>query len=167
MIDFCTLYILIPFLTGKTIQAIALMLQNRPDMSDFAQLREWAASDARHAAPAIADSSTSNSTSSSEGPEPMVRCGTLIVLPTVAIRQWQTEIARFTKEGSLTVKVYHGSDRNTSALDLTKTDIVLTSYKVSLLYYCLCFCCEYRGESIRYSVYNTFRFNSISQYLPI
>eukprot|EP01032_Pedospumella_encystans_P014510 gene14510-16657_t len=115
---------------GKTIQAIALMLQNRPDMSDFAQLREWAASDARHAAPAIVDSSKSSSSSSSEGPEPMVRCGTLIVLPTVAIRQWQTEIARFTKEGSLTVKVYHGSDRNTSALDLTKTDIVLTSYKI-------------------------------------
>eukprot|EP01032_Pedospumella_encystans_P019528 gene19528-22199_t len=115
---------------GKTIQAIALMLQNRPDMSDFAQLREWAASDARHAAPAILDSSTSSTSSSSEGPEPMVRCGTLIVLPTVAIRQWQTEIARFTKEGSLTVKVYHGSDRNTSALDLTKTDIVLTSYKI-------------------------------------
>lgn len=101
------------------------MLQNRPDLSDFAQLREWAASDARHAAPPTA-SSSSSSTPAVE----MVRCGTLIVLPTVAIRQWQTEIARFTKEGSLTVKVYHGSDRNTTAIDLTKTDVVLTSYKV-------------------------------------
>lgn len=128
-----TTYCTNTFFTGKTIQAIALMLQNRPDMSDFSQLREWAASDARHAAPnsAIASVSTSSSSSSAEASsEELVRCGTLIVLPTVAIRQWQTEIARFTKEGSLTVKVYHGSDRNTSALDLTKTDIVLTSYKV-------------------------------------
>lgn len=115
------------FQIGKTIQAISLMLQNRPDLSDFAQLREWAASDARHAAPP----STSSSSSSNAPVVDMVRCGTLIVLPTVAIRQWQTEIARFTKEGSLTVKVYHGSDRNTSAIDLTKTDVVLTSYKVT------------------------------------
>lgn len=56
--------------------------------------------------------------------------GTLIVLPTVAIRQWQTEIARFTEAGSLTVQVYHGSDRNTDVQDLLKTDVVITSYKV-------------------------------------
>jgi hypothetical protein len=48
----------------------------------------------------------------------------------VAIRQWQTEIARFTRGGALTVKVYHGSDRNTTAQDLTTADVVLTSYKV-------------------------------------
>jgi len=124
------------------------MLQNRPDMSDFAQLREWAASDARHVtAPPVA--SSTSSASSSAPPAEMVRCGTLIVLPTVAIRQWQTEIARFTKEGSLTVKVYHGSDRNTTALDLTKTDVVLTSYKVVWTLFTLCcgfthltFCCS-------------------------
>ena len=124
-----TLRLLHHTFSGKTIQAISLMLQNRPDMSDFAQLREWAASDARHAAPPSASASSSSSSNAPAAAE-MVRCGTLIVLPTVAIRQWQTEIARFTKEGSLTVKVYHGSDRNTTALDLTKTDVVLTSYKV-------------------------------------
>lgn len=58
--------------------------------------------------------------------------GTLIVLPTVAIRQWQTEIARFTDPGALTVQVYHGSDRNTDVQDLRKTDIVITSYKVTV-----------------------------------
>jgi DNA repair protein RAD16 len=102
---------------GKTIQAISLMLANRPNFSDFGQMREWAASDERHCA------------------EPgLTKASTLIVLPTVAIRQWQTEIARFTRNGSLTVKVYHGSDRNTTVEDLTSVDVVLTSYKVS-------FCC--------------------------
>ena len=52
------------------------------------------------------------------------------MLPTVAIRQWQTEIARFTEGGSLSVQVYHGSDRNTRVEDLLATDVVITSYKV-------------------------------------
>lgn len=91
------------------------MLHNRPNTTEFQQMREWAASDERHGIK-----------------EELPRAGTLIVLPTVAIRQWQTEIARFTKAGALTVKVYHGSDRNTSALELTGVDIVLTSYKVTI-----------------------------------
>lgn len=103
---------------GKTIQAISLMLENRPNQSDFGQMREWAASDQRHG--------------QAEG---LIKASTLIVLPTVAIRQWQTEIARFTRHGALTVKVYHGSDRNTTAQDLTTADVVLTSYKVNLIIY--------------------------------
>ena len=98
---------------GKTIQAISLMLAHRPNFSDFVQMREWAASDERHGQA-----------------EELLKARTLIVLPTVAIRQWQTEIARFTRNGALSVKVYHGSDRNTAAQDLAGIDIVLTSYKV-------------------------------------
>lgn len=63
-------------------------------------------------------------------PPNYLRAGTLLVLPTVAIRQWQTEIARFTQEGSMTVQVYHGSDRESSLTALTQTDIVITSYKI-------------------------------------
>jgi DNA repair protein RAD16 len=62
---------------------------------------------------------------------PIFRAGTLVVLPTVAIRQWQSEIARFTREGALSVRLYHGSDRNSSLEDLSSVDIVITSYKVS------------------------------------
>lgn len=118
---------------GKTIQAIALMLHNRPDFSDFAQMREWAASDERH------------SHGGSDGSAELTKACTLIVLPTVAIRQWQTEIARFTRSGALTVKVYHGSDRNTTVQDLTTADVVLTSYKVCVdctinLYLLRCVC---------------------------
>ena len=75
-------------------------------------------------------SSSSCSSGNNKVTTSLLKAGTLIVLPTVAIRQWQTEIARFTREGALTVKVYHGSDRNTMVADLQNTDVVLTSYKV-------------------------------------
>eukprot|EP00605_Chrysophyceae_sp_TOSAG23-4_P001643 GSChrysophyteH1.ASY1.ANO1.1804.1 assembled CDS len=58
------------------------------------------------------------------------RGGTLIVLPTVAIRQWQSEISRFTAEGAMSVQVYHGSDRSSTISSLTATDVVITSYKI-------------------------------------
>jgi DNA repair protein RAD16 len=90
--------------SGKTIQAIALILANRDNAHRLSS----------------ADSSINGSTPG----------GTLIVLPTVAITQWLTEIARFTKGGSLSVKVYHGSDRESSIEDLSQADIVLTSYKI-------------------------------------
>ena len=63
-------------------------------------------------------------------PSQLQRGGTLLVLPTVAIRQWQAEIARFTLEGSMTVQVYHGADRQTSLQKLASTDVVITSYKI-------------------------------------
>jgi SNF2 family DNA or RNA helicase len=40
------------------------------------------------------------------------------------------EIARFTEEGALSVKVYHGSNRSCSLQDITDADVVLTSYQV-------------------------------------
>lgn len=99
---------------GKTIQAVSIILQNRPNLHDAQQMRGWKESDCAHG---VSDKGIKH-------------CGTLIVLPTVAIRQWQMEIARFTKEGSLKVKVYHGNDRNTSIDDLISHDVIITSYKV-------------------------------------
>ena len=34
-----------------------------------------------------------------------IRASTLIILPTIALRQWQMEVSRFTREGVLSVKV--------------------------------------------------------------
>jgi DNA repair protein RAD16 len=113
---------------GKTIQAISLILDNRPqslpavpmcqpvgDKTAAAKQNElWMAAEKNH----------------DVTPAMMPRAGTLIVLPTVAIRQWQAEIARFTREGSLTVKVYHGDNRSASIRELAAADVVLTSYKV-------------------------------------
>lgn len=93
------------------------MLGNRPDPTNGEQLREWDEADRAHGADELGV---------------VGRAGTLIVLPTVALRQWQSEIARFTREGALSVRVYHGSDRGLRAADLRDTDIVLTSYKASV-----------------------------------
>ena len=99
---------------GKTIQAIALILDNRPDAKDKAQQAEWDASDVRHGA-------DSNKLS---------RTSTLVVVPTIALRQWQMEISRFTAEGALTVKIYHGTTRSSSVKDLQAADVVLTTYAI-------------------------------------
>lgn len=90
------------------------MLTNRPSLRDPTTLMQWDECDSSHEFQGtVAD-----------------RGGTLIILPTVAIRQWQTEISRFTREGSMTVTVYHGSNRNTCHEDLLGYDVVITSYKV-------------------------------------
>ena len=113
---------------GKTIQAIALILHNRPNKHDKKQNELWKKSDQAHHPKnhMIKDSSSSTSSFTS-----LPRAGTLIVLPTVAIRQWQSEITRFTKQNSLTVKVYHGNDRNSEDInEIQNVDIIITSYKI-------------------------------------
>lgn len=99
---------------GKTIQAIAVILHNRPDKTNQVLEAAWNQSDESH---------------EWKG-KPSERGNTLIIVPTVAIRQWQMEIARFTREGSLSVKIYHGSDRSTTLEDLLSYDVIITSYKV-------------------------------------
>merc|ERR1711871_730399 len=103
---------------GKTIQAISLILANRAPVGNSK----------------ISNETNKRWTIMEETSLPTVtkkRGCTLIVLPTVAIRQWQSEISRFTIENSMKVKVYHGSNRADSSLkDLADADIVLTSYKV-------------------------------------
>jgi len=59
-----------------------------------------------------------------------VNTTTLVVAPVVALNQWQNEIAKYTKEGSLKVLVYHGSDRTKDPDVLTSYDVVLTSYSI-------------------------------------
>ena len=57
--------------------------------------------------------------------------GTLVVCPVIALTQWKTEIEKFT-DGSLTVRIYHGPDREsqTPREMLKKYDVVLTTYQV-------------------------------------
>ena len=99
---------------GKTIQAISLILDNKRNDSDASQRERWKLSDDEH-----------NSDQS------LLRGGTLIVLPTIAIRQWHLEIAKFTETNSLSVYVYHGGDRGDLQLEeLANYDIILTSYKI-------------------------------------
>lgn len=43
------------------------------------------------------------------------RGGTLVVCPTIALKQWQSELARFVKPGTLKVLIHHGAKRATLA----------------------------------------------------
>lgn len=100
---------------GKTIQAISLILANKPDPGSNEQLIEWKLSDEKHGF----------------GGSPAVSRGkTLIVVPTIALRQWRSEIHRFSKEGSLKVVIYHGENREAEANNLREADVVLTTYKI-------------------------------------
>jgi hypothetical protein len=62
----------------------------------------------------------------------ITRGKTLIVLPTIALRQWQAEIARFTKPGAVTVYCYHGNTRTSDNIlqTICSVEVVLTSYKI-------------------------------------
>merc|ERR1719238_429274 len=53
----------------------------------------------------------------------------LVVVPLAALLQWQAELAKFTKPGSLDVLIYHGADRKTNARAFRNYDVVLTSYQ--------------------------------------
>lgn len=55
---------------------------------------------------------------------------TLVVCPLIAVIQWRNEIARFTKEGSVKVLVYHGAKRSKDISELAGYDIVLTTYAI-------------------------------------
>ena len=97
---------------GKTIQAIALLLANRRNTNDPAQTAAWDRADM---------------TQGVERSKP--RGGTLVVVPVVAMGQWQAEIARFTSAGALRVKIFHGAGRAEDLRAFAEADVVLTSYK--------------------------------------
>ncbi|KAG2732375.1 hypothetical protein G9P44_004792 [Scheffersomyces stipitis] len=54
----------------------------------------------------------------------------LVVGPTVALMQWKNEIEKHTEPGLLKVLLYHGANRTTDVKELSKYDVILTSYSV-------------------------------------
>jgi len=52
----------------------------------------------------------------------------LVVAPTVAIMQWRNEIEQHSE--GMSVLVWHGAARETDTKELTKYDVVLTTYAV-------------------------------------
>lgn len=55
--------------------------------------------------------------------------GTLVVAPTVALMQWKSEIELYTNN-SLSILIYHGTNREQSVAKLKEYDIVLTTYNL-------------------------------------
>ncbi|KAG7664624.1 RAD16 [[Candida] subhashii] len=54
----------------------------------------------------------------------------LVVGPTVALMQWKNEIEKHTDPGMLKVLLYHGANRSNDPEELSKYDVILTSYSV-------------------------------------
>ena len=54
----------------------------------------------------------------------------LVVGPTVALMQWKHEIENHTEPGSLKVLLFHGANRSSDVEELSKYDVILTSYSV-------------------------------------
>ncbi|CAN0468275.1 unnamed protein product, partial [Hapterophycus canaliculatus] len=71
---------------GKTLQAICTIVANRVDKKDKVMQERWAKSEEEmgHGGASKKD-----------------RGGTLVVCPTIALKQWQSELARFVKPGVL------------------------------------------------------------------
>jgi hypothetical protein len=114
---------------GKTMQAIALMLSNRspknlaeltPHFNNrkkktmsaasvhepFADvMKRWDDSDRSHYVSFAVASTASTAEKLSVDFPRLPKAGTLVMVPTIALRQWQMEIIRFTKENALTVGV--------------------------------------------------------------
>eukprot|EP00644_Phytophthora_capsici_P015775 jgi/Phyca11/577126/estExt2_Genewise1.C_PHYCAscaffold_1020080 len=91
---------------GKTIQTISLLLENVREGGPPAKKA------AKGRGPAI------------------IRGGTLVVCPLVAVMQWQSEIERFVEPGHLSVYIHHGSKRLELVEKIASYDIVLTTYSI-------------------------------------
>ncbi|CAM0883343.1 unnamed protein product [Alopecurus aequalis] len=57
--------------------------------------------------------------------------GTLVVCPTSVLRQWAEELrSKVTSKANLSFLIYHGSNRTKDPNELTKYDVVLTTYSI-------------------------------------
>lgn len=64
--------------------------------------------------------------------KPGTRAGTLVVCPLIALSQWKSEIEKFTEPNTLSIGIYHGTNRATAmpVAMMQKYDVVLTTYQV-------------------------------------
>ncbi|RLN92357.1 hypothetical protein BBJ28_00014154 [Nothophytophthora sp. Chile5] len=92
---------------GKTLQAISLILENIRLRDQFAKKKS----------------------AKSKGPA-LVRGGTLVVCPLVAVMQWKSEIERFVERDHLSIYIHHGPKRLDVAARIASYDIVLTTYSI-------------------------------------
>eukprot|EP01084_Bolivina_argentea_P145357 254789_1 len=108
---------------GKTIQAIGLMLIHRRNVA-VAPLENTKATDPQSLAWSEMEESMGRT------PDLSKRGGTLVICPMIAMLQWRTELEKFVKPGIFRITLHHGSKRTTLASDLTKYDVVITTYPI-------------------------------------
>uniref|UniRef100_K3X4N7 RanBP-type and C3HC4-type zinc finger-containing protein 1 n=1 Tax=Globisporangium ultimum (strain ATCC 200006 / CBS 805.95 / DAOM BR144) TaxID=431595 RepID=K3X4N7_GLOUD len=98
---------------GKTIQAISVILENvRGNATGSAATKGAAGKKQKN--------------TSGE----LVRGGTLVVCPLVAVMQWKSEIERFVERDHLSIYIHHGAKRTELPAKIASYDIVLTTYSI-------------------------------------
>lgn len=135
---------------GKTVSTIALILKERPPslrscpdlkQREFETLNLDEDDDALPALDGMEQDAglqqVMSNRSQVQSLNPLVQfkgrpsAGTLIVCPTSVLRQWAEELSsKVTSKANLSVLVYHGSNRTKDPCELTKYDVVLTTYSI-------------------------------------
>jgi len=123
---------------GKTLQTITLIVKHRPKLQHAIKGRKVGSeSSLENYHWNTAEVEWSEEMDKSDVPRKLrpkkgpLRGGTLVVCPVIALKQWKSEIEKFTN-GCLTIGIYHGQKRSSQMPRelLQKYDVVLTTYQV-------------------------------------
>ncbi|KAG2592166.1 hypothetical protein PVAP13_5NG529200 [Panicum virgatum] len=134
---------------GKTVSAISLILTERPPVPQSSNIKkepceavtlddddedDCAEPHSKKQMQTCNPEVTSN-TVKRENPIVAVKtrpaAGTLVVCPTSVLRQWAGELKnKVTSRANLSFLIYHGSNRTKDPEELTKYDVVLTTYSI-------------------------------------
>ncbi|XP_076887621.1 helicase-like transcription factor CHR28 [Bidens hawaiensis] len=111
---------------GKTVSAIALILKERsPPSSSVSNIQ----TKDKKIETLYLDKD--EHTNHSVHPTTSLSAGTLIVCPTSVLRQWCEELQnKVTNEANLSVLVYYGVNRTKDPVELTKYDVIITTYAI-------------------------------------
>lgn len=114
---------------GKTISAIALILKERsPSSSTVCATKTKEKQTETLNLDEDEDGSFIEQTNTTKN---SVAAGTLVVCPTSVLRQWNEELhTKVIAESNLSVLVYYGGNRTKDPIEVSKYDVVLTTYAI-------------------------------------
>jgi len=134
---------------GKTVSAISLILTERPPVPQSSNIKKEpceavtlddddeddCAEPHSKKQMQTCNPEVTSSTVKQENPIVAVKtrpaAGTLVVCPTSVLRQWAGELKnKVTSKANLSFLIYHGSNRTKDPEELTKYDVVLTTYSI-------------------------------------
>jgi len=134
---------------GKTVSAISLILTERPPVPQSSNIKKEpceavtlddddeddCAEPHSKKQMQTCNPEVTSSTVKQENPIVAVKtrpaAGTLVVCPTSVLRQWAGELKnKVTSRANLSFLIYHGSNRTKDPEELTKYDVVLTTYSI-------------------------------------
>ncbi|XP_062207070.1 helicase-like transcription factor CHR28 isoform X2 [Phragmites australis] len=134
---------------GKTVSAISLILTERPPVPQSSTIKKEPCEAVTldddndddcaephlkkpiHACSPEVTSNTVKKENTIVAVKTRPAAGTLVVCPTSVLRQWAGELTnKVTSKANLSFLVYHGGNRTKDPYELTKYDVVLTTYSI-------------------------------------